>query len=229
MVTPDSTPPSSSDVTAVAIRLLAERGYDSTSVDELADALEVSRSTFFRRFGTKEDIVFADHTYLLDRLGEVMANADGDAFDAVNTACLTVIRYHLSRPDATLERRALLRSNPSLRERELVMAHRYERAFRAHLTTQREDSNEHGWMPSAYAAAAVAVHNDALRAWFADERIDAVRLLQGDLADLAASFRRQVNDAADASRGGARVLVASFESDASIDSVMAGIRRAIAE
>src|ERR1700712_5474962 len=103
--------PAPADVTAVAIHLPVKQGYDATSVDELADALEVSRSTFFRRFGTKEDIVFADHTLLLERLSEVMAHNEGDAFDSVNKACLTVIRYHLSRPEATRERRALLREN----------------------------------------------------------------------------------------------------------------------
>lgn len=223
MATLDPSTTSAADVTATAIHFLSERGYDSTSVDELADALEVSRSTFFRRFGTKEDIVFADHTFLLDRLDDVMANAEGDAFDAVNSACLTVIRYHLSRPEASRERRALLRSNPSLRERELVMAHRYERVFRMHLNTQLTHSARRGWMPSAYAAAAVAVHNDALRAWFEDDGIDAVRFLQGELADLADSFRQHGAP----ERPGSRVVVATFELDTPIDRVMANIRRAV--
>ncbi|UFS57521.1 TetR/AcrR family transcriptional regulator [Subtercola endophyticus] len=219
---------SSADVTATAIHLLAQQGYDSTSVDELADVLDVSRSTFFRRFGTKEEIVFADHTYLLERLGGVLADSEGDAFDAVNKACLTVIRYHVSRPEATLERRALLRSNPSLRERELVMAHRYERIFRAHLNAHLVDDESRGWMPSAYAAASVAVHNDALRTWFAEQKTDAVKHLQGELGDLADSFRRRVTAGAEVpARAGSRVVVAAFESDAAAETVLASIRRAL--
>ncbi|WP_157157326.1 TetR/AcrR family transcriptional regulator [Diaminobutyricimonas sp. LJ205] len=213
---------SSPDVTAAAIHLLAEHGYDTTSVDELADALKVSRSTFFRRFGTKEDIVFADHTFLLERLGDVMATAHGDAFDAVNKGCLTVLEYHLSRPEATLERRALLRSNPSLRERELVMSHRYERVFRTHLSAQLGDESARGWVASAYAASAVAVHNDALRAWFADSGIDAPRRLNADLSELAQSYRRSSGP-----RSRSRIVLTAYETDAPIETVMAKIRHAV--
>jgi AcrR family transcriptional regulator len=37
-----------------ALRLFAEKGFDATTIDELADAAEVSRSTFFRFFPAKE-------------------------------------------------------------------------------------------------------------------------------------------------------------------------------
>jgi AcrR family transcriptional regulator len=213
-----------SDVTAVAIHLLAERGYDSTSVDELADALNVSRSTFFRRFGTKEDIVFADHAYLLSRLNDVMTTPNGDAFESVNRACLSVLSYHISRPEATLERRALLRSNPSLRERELVMSHRYERIFRSYLAANVSTDETQTWVPSAYAAAAVAVHNDALRTWFTDESIDSARLLQRELADLTEAFRRHCSPRT-ASRW--KVVVTAYDDAESTEIVLARIRTAL--
>lgn len=42
------------------MRLFREQGYDVTTVDQIAEAAEVSPSTFFRYFPTKEDVVLTD-------------------------------------------------------------------------------------------------------------------------------------------------------------------------
>ena len=43
-----------------ALRLFRRNGYENTTVSEIADAAEVSESTFFRYFGSKEALVFHD-------------------------------------------------------------------------------------------------------------------------------------------------------------------------
>jgi AcrR family transcriptional regulator len=43
-----------------ALRLFQEQGYERTTVDQIAEAAEISPSTFFRYFKTKEDVVLQD-------------------------------------------------------------------------------------------------------------------------------------------------------------------------
>jgi AcrR family transcriptional regulator len=43
-----------------ALRLIAQQGYEATTVDQIAAAAEISPSTFFRYFRTKEDVIIED-------------------------------------------------------------------------------------------------------------------------------------------------------------------------
>lgn len=52
-------------IVEAAVALFTERGFDATTADDIAEAAECSRSTLFRYFGTKEDILFGDVRTLL--------------------------------------------------------------------------------------------------------------------------------------------------------------------
>ncbi len=50
-----------------ALRLIREQGYYATTVEQIADAAEVSPATFFRYFPTKEDVVLQDDFDVISR------------------------------------------------------------------------------------------------------------------------------------------------------------------
>lgn len=150
---------------AAAIELLVRQGYDATSVDDLADATGISRSTFFRKFGSKEDIVFADHDRILARVQELLSRTTAAPLSSVVDAALLVFDHHMGNRETSLARYELLRRVPALRDRELVMTHRYQRAFRSHLQAALPEDENRELTAVAFAAAVVAVHNSILRRW----------------------------------------------------------------
>ena len=56
----------------VALQLFAERGYDETTLADIADAADVSRRTIFAYFESKEDILFCDEPALYERLEQTL-------------------------------------------------------------------------------------------------------------------------------------------------------------
>ena len=117
--------PTRTAVVAAAIELFAERGYDQTSVDEIARAAGVSRSTFFRQFGGKEDVVFADHEVLLDELRTYLDHPHANPWAAVCDASLRVFKHFAADPDLARRRYTIVRQVPVLREREIVTVFQY--------------------------------------------------------------------------------------------------------
>lgn len=61
-----------------ALRLFDAKGYDSTTVAEIAEAAEVSPATFFNYFATKDEVVFADDAIYLELLPQAFADRSAD-------------------------------------------------------------------------------------------------------------------------------------------------------
>ena len=52
-------------IAKVALRLFAERGYDETTLDDIAEAADVSRRTIFAYYHSKEDILLCEESNFL--------------------------------------------------------------------------------------------------------------------------------------------------------------------
>lgn len=152
------------------IHLLDQRGWDATTADELAAAAGISRATFFRVYGSKEDLVFADHSVMLTRLETFLAETDHDVASAMREGLMLVFRYHLDDQERTLARHRLLKQSVQLRNRELLTSHHYERIFRHWLGARLREEGVSESVAVALAGAAVALHNSFLRQWLAQPR-----------------------------------------------------------
>jgi len=187
-----------------AIDLFSRQGYEQTTVEEIADAARVSRATFFRRFRSKEDVVFADHELLLEevvvmlaetrpeaRASEESGRAPERAWDPTTDPYLEVCRaarlvfdHHVGQRETSIARHQLLQQVPALRDRELVTTHRYERAFTAYLRDTLPPDRSTTTMSIAFAASVVAVHNAILRRWLRHPHLDLRPELEEAFADL---------------------------------------------
>lgn len=65
----------STRIVEAAVALFTERGFDATTADDIAEAAECSRSTLFRYFGNKEDILFGDVYVMLAEVREALSRA----------------------------------------------------------------------------------------------------------------------------------------------------------
>jgi AcrR family transcriptional regulator len=209
----------SRDPLSAAIEVFTRRGYDATTVDDLADAVELSRSTFFRRYGSKEDVVFADHELLLRRVEDSLESSSLPALQAVCAAARLVFDHHVERRDISVSRYALLNDVPALRDRELITSHRYERAFSHYLRSALDADERRDYVSIAFSAAVVAVHNAVLRQWLGDPGQELKASLDTQLRALARAFAP-----ARANERSPRVVVTVFEPDTDREAVLESIR-----
>jgi AcrR family transcriptional regulator len=116
-------------LTRRAMALFLERGFEATTIDDIAAAADVSRRSFFHYFASKEDVVAAWQEGAAAALvAEVVARPAGET---MLTAAENAIAAALKRIDpaeaAAMSR--LKRDNPALRARDQLKYEKLERAL----------------------------------------------------------------------------------------------------
>lgn len=104
-------------IQSVALDLFESRGFDAVTVEEIADASEVSPSSVYRYFGTKEDLVlWADVDLRADEHLET-ALAERVPLDGVRRLVLATIEALDAEAEQLARRRvALMMSTPELEQ-----------------------------------------------------------------------------------------------------------------
>ncbi|MDR7303680.1 TetR/AcrR family transcriptional regulator [Haloactinomyces albus] len=105
-----------------AFALFAERGFADVTVTEITDQAEVGRTTFFRYFGDKQEVLFADEQPLLDQLAHAEAPLlQPPTFQQAMAQTRTVVRDICDQVTADPERyrlhERLVGDNPELHDR----------------------------------------------------------------------------------------------------------------
>ncbi|GHO79215.1 hypothetical protein KSD_69860 [Ktedonobacter sp. SOSP1-85] len=100
-----------------ALQLFREQGYSATTAEQIAEAAEVSRATFFRYFPTKADIVLYD-VFASKTLARFLAMpAEMKPLRALQHALLKALdETSVEEREQERQREALLRTEPELRK-----------------------------------------------------------------------------------------------------------------
>ena len=99
-----STEERQSEIIRVAVDLAADKGVDSVTTQDMADAMHLTQGAIFRHFATKDDIWVAVIEWVRERLMKVLDKAAADATDPMDaiermfSAHITFVRKHPAIP-----------------------------------------------------------------------------------------------------------------------------------
>ncbi len=234
------------ELAAAAMELFATKGYEATTVDEIAAQAGVARRTFFRHFRSKEEAIFPDHDDTLVRAEAVLnaAPAHEHPLDTVCRGIKEVMKMYAAQPEISVARYKLTREVPTLREAEIASVARYERLFTRYLLghfdehAHEDDANDDPLLAEVAASAVVTAHNHVLRRWL---RADGQGEVEAELDHAFAIVRRTFGTGIGAGRGAAgtgrtalssasvqgEVLVTVARTDAPLQEVMRTIEQAL--
>jgi AcrR family transcriptional regulator len=153
-------------VMQAALELFSERGFEQTTVAEIAGRAGLTERTFFRHFADKREVLFAGTDALRDLLVSTLASAPQAAapIDAVVAALETATAPLQERRDYARRRQAVIVANAELRERELIKLASWSAALAE--TLRRRGVREPA--ASLTAEAGIAVFRIAFERWVND-------------------------------------------------------------
>lgn len=108
-------------IASAALRLFAERGYEETTIADIAAAADVAPRTFFSYFPSKEDVVFAEIDDRLAEVAERLRRTSGETpMETIRRSIVDVLNAVVSEHgDYGAVQVALILERPALRARAL--------------------------------------------------------------------------------------------------------------
>ena len=115
-------------IVSAAMELFAERGFERTTIADIAEVADIAPRTFFGYFASKEAVVFEDFDDLFASFAErLRARSAGEtAFDAMRDWIVTRAADLDLGGEAQRRRRALIQSTPALQAQERSNLGRFE-------------------------------------------------------------------------------------------------------
>lgn len=114
-----------------ALDLYQERGYDQTTVTEIAARAGLTERTFFRHFVDKREVLFGMQDGLLETCVHAIEAAPNSAtpIETVMSAMEALAPMFQKRHGITRQRQAVIEANPPLQERELLKFAKFTQAM----------------------------------------------------------------------------------------------------
>jgi mycofactocin system transcriptional regulator len=175
------------------MELFATRGFNETTLDDIAAAMGVGRRTLFRYYPSKNDIVWGDFSEHLSRLRGSLFAADPrePLMEVLRRAVLSFNdTSEAALPDLRL-RLTLITTVPALQGHSLL---RYQEwcTLVAEFVGHRLDLDPEDLVPQTIAGSALAASLAAYRHWICHEDADLLTELDRALRLLAEGFDEQV-------------------------------------
>jgi len=171
-----------------ALQLFREQGYEATTVEQIAEAAEVSPSTFFRYFRTKEDVALYDD---LDPLFIAAFEAQPAELSPVQAMRRAWRQVFTSVPtvetEQQWERGRLILAVPELRMRMLDQVAEAVQLF-AELVARRVGRRADEFAVRTYAGAMIGAVLSAILTGMDDPQADFMELVDASLAYLEAGL-----------------------------------------